>query len=311
MKALVIAEHHQGCIHADTLKVIGAAQTLTCDIDLVVFHAEEDTVSEQAQKLAGIAQVISITDPSLASLVAESLVASLVALAPDYSHIMVASTSFGKNLLPRVAAALDVGQVSDVIAIESPTVFVHPIYAGNAIEKVEVLDEKKVISIRASVFDSLSQEASLVEKVHVPFIATQVAAKVLQDRPTVSARPALSQAQVVVAGGRGLGDAKHFALIEELADTLGAAIGASRAAVDAGFVSNDLQVGQTGTIVAPELYFAIGISGAIQHVAGMKESKVIVAVNKDPDAPIFQIADYGLHADLFEALPELIAYLRS
>ena len=262
-----------------------------------------------AARLPGVARVLVADAPVLAHGLAEPVAALLVGLAPGYSHLLAAATAEGKNVMPRVAALLDVQSVSEVAAIEGPATFVRPIYAGNALATVESADQKQVLTVRAASFDPVAAEggSAPIEPVAVGELPAPV--RYVGSELTRSARPELTAARVVISGGRGMGSAENFRLLEPIADKLGAAVGASRAAVDAGYVTNDFQVGQTGKIVAPELYIAVGISGAIQHLAGMKDSKVIVAINKDEEAPIFQVADYGLVADLFKALPELAAEL--
>ncbi|GLP96687.1 electron transfer flavoprotein subunit alpha/FixB family protein [Paraferrimonas sedimenticola] len=308
MKTLIVAEHSNQTLKADTAKAVSAAAQLSGEVHVLVAGHQVGGVAEQAAAIAGVDQVITLDNEAAAHSLVESLTDSVVALAKDYSHVLAMSSSFGKDLMPRVAALLDVAQVSDVIAIESDDTFIHPIYAGNALETVQSFDDIKVLTLRASAFDAAGEGGSAAV-VAGDFVAPSVQTEFVGEELSVSERPDLGNADIVVSGGRGLGSAENFAILEQLADKLGAAMGASRAAVDAGFVANDLQVGQTGKIVAPSLYIAVGISGAIQHLAGMKDSKVIVAINKDPEAPIFQVADYGLAADLFEALPELTELL--
>jgi electron transfer flavoprotein alpha subunit len=311
MNLLIIAEHDQTNLSPNTLRAVQAVQSLALETHLVVMAATDADVFQAATQVEGIAQVIAIEDPSLTTLLPELMVPTLQLLAKDYVALCLAASSFGKNLLPRLAAALDVGQVSDVVELLDLETMVHPVYAGNALEKVKILDAQKVFSIRASAFAPAKQSDQPVQRINRPFQApSHVAVRLVSEAKNTSERPPLNQAKVVVSGGRGLKNQANFQLIEALADTLQGAVGASRAAVDAGFVSNDLQVGQTGVVVAPDLYVAVGISGAVQHVAGMKSSKIIVAINKDPDAPIFQVADYGLQEDLFQALPELIDELK-
>lgn len=304
MKTLVIAEHDKGVLKPETNKTITAAVKLGFDVDLLLAGENLSAMSEQAASIAGVSNVLIADDAAYANQLAENLADLVLSLADNYSHIVASATTTGKNFMPRVAALLDVAQISEIIDVIDADTFKRPIYAGNAIATVKSLDSKKVITVRASSFDVAQEQA--------PVAVTSVAGKgsvglseFVSEEQTESERPELTAAPVVISGGRGMQNGENFALLNGIADKLGAAIGASRAAVDAGFVPNDMQVGQTGKIVAPDLYIAVGISGAIQHLAGMKDSKVIVAINKDPDAPIFQVADYGLVADLFDVLPEL------
>lgn len=310
MAVLVIAEHDNQRLRPATLATIAAALQLAPRVDVLVAGAACASVAREAARIAGVARVRVADAAHYEHELAENVAALVVAHATGYSHLLAPASTFGKNLMPRVAALLDVAQVSDVCAIESADTFVHPIYAGNALETVQCLDEVKILTVRSTAFDAAAAgpEAAPVEALAAgPDLALS---RFVKREVTVSDRPELGSARVVVSGGRGLGSADNFhAVLTPLADQLGAALGASRAAVDAGFVPNDWQVGQTGKIVAPELYVAVAISGAIQHLAGMKESRVIVAINKDPEAAIFQVADYGLVADLFEAVPELIKAL--
>ena len=303
MSTLVIADVVQGKLDGATAKLVGAAQKISGDVHVLVVSHNDDALA-QSKTLSGIAQIISVVDAGFEHHTAESMAPLIVSMAGEYSHIIANTSMQGKNLLPRVAALLDTQQVSDVIEIISDDTFKRSFYAGNVLAKVQVSSEKKILTIRATGFDPVgSGSCDNVKNVeHTPDTSkvTFVSAQISE-----STRPELTSAPIVISGGRGMQNGENFALLEKVADKLGAAIGASRAAVDAGFVSNDLQVGQTGKIVAPELYIAVGISGAIQHLAGMKDSKVIVAINKDEDAPIFQVADYGLVADLFDVLPEL------
>ncbi len=305
MTALVIAEHDNNGLKSATLTTITAATQLGGDVHLLVAGNQCGTLAETAAKVAGIGKVLVADSEQYGHGIAEELAPLVVGLAGNYGHLLAPATTFGKNLMPRIAALLDVAQISDVIAIESDDTFVHPIYAGNALETVQSGDSIKLLTIRGTAFDSAVTEggSAAVDSID----ATEAFSKTRFESHelTVSERPELTSASVVISGGRGMGSGENFGLIEAVADKLNAAIGASRAAVDAGFVPNDYQVGQTGKIVAPDLYIAVGISGAIQHLAGMKDSKVIVAINKDEDAPIFQVADYGLVADLFDVLPEL------
>lgn len=309
MAVLVIAEHDNKTLKRATLQAVDAAARLG-EVHLLVLGSGVDAVAQAAAKVAGVAQVKVVDDPALAEPLAEVVTAQVVPLAKGYSHVVVAATAHGKDFMPRVAALLDVAQISEVTGIDSADTFRRPIYAGNAIATVQSSDPIKVLTVRGTSFDEAAAEggSAAIEKVAAVAVDGQPA---LVGREQASSdRPELTAAQVVVAGGRGLGSAEQFqAVLEPLADRLGAALGASRAAVDAGYAPNDWQVGQTGKIVAPQLYIAAGISGAIQHLAGMKDSRIIVAINKDEEAPIFSVADYGLVADLFEAVPALTAKL--
>ncbi len=304
MSVLVYAEHDNKSLKAETLKTVAAAQAMGGDITLLVAGHQCQAVAEEAAKVNGVTKVLVADNAAYEHQLAENVSLLVVELASNYDHIVATALSIGKNFMPRVAALLDVAQISDIIAVESSDTFVRPIYAGNAIATVQSLDEKKVVTVRATGFDAVATDGNAtieaIDIVKDAGISTHVC-----DELTESERPDLGAARVVISGGRGMQNGDNFKLLEGIADKLGAAIGASRAAVDAGFVPNDMQVGQTGKIVAPDLYIAVGISGAIQHLAGMKDSKVIVAINKDPEAPIFQVADYGIVADLFDALPEL------
>ncbi|HVY13246.1 MAG TPA: FAD-binding protein [Alphaproteobacteria bacterium] len=304
MRALVIIEHDGKQIKPASLNTLAAAKKLGAPIDALVMAAD-GAVAAEAAKIAGIEKVLSCTAPHFAGDLAENEAPVVVQAAKNYTHVFAPATSFGKNLAPRAAALLDVAVVSDVIAVESADTFRRPIYAGNAIATVQSSDGIKLCTVRATAFEpaAASGGSAAVENISAP--ADAGLSKFISAELSKSARPELTAARIVVSGGRGLGSKENFLLLEKLADKLGAALGASRAAVDAGYVPNDWQVGQTGKVVAPDLYLAIGISGAIQHLAGMKDSKVIVAINKDPDAPIFQIADYGLVGDLFQIIPEL------
>ena len=322
MAILLIAEHDNQTLSVETMRAMTAVkqlashiednQTENSHIDLLIIGENCQPVAEQAAHLVGLHQVLIADDAVYAHQLAENTSALIAEMATRYSHVVMAATTSGKNMLPRVAALLDVGMLSDVVAIESDDTVVRPIYAGNVLARVKSSDPIKVISIRSSAFDAAVLEATATEGMTYVSIDRAIPNdhKVFINREVAeSERPDLSAARVVVSGGRGVGSQAQFALIEALADKLGGAVGASRAAVDAGFVPNDKQVGQTGKIVAPDLYIAVGISGAIQHVAGMKAAKVIVAINNDPDAPIFDIADYGLVGDLFEVLPALMTAL--
>ncbi|MEE2025227.1 electron transfer flavoprotein subunit alpha/FixB family protein [Alkalimonas mucilaginosa] len=308
MSILIIAEHNNQQLKPETHKTVQAAQQIGGDIQLLVAGAGCQAVAEQAAKLTGVSKVLLADHPVYGHQLAENIAALVVELAAGYSHILAAATTTGKNFLPRVAALLDVAQISDIIAVESADTFVRPIYAGNAIATVQSDDTVKVITVRSSAFDAVSEEGA-AQIQNLDLVKDLAVSTFVNEELTVSERPELTAAKVVISGGRGMQNGENFKLLEGIADKLGAAIGASRAAVDAGFVPNDMQVGQTGKIVAPDLYIAVGISGAIQHLAGMKDSKVIVAINKDAEAPIFQVADYGLVADLFTVLPELEAQL--
>jgi electron transfer flavoprotein alpha subunit len=311
MTVLVLAEHHQGAVVPATLSAVTAARALGGEIVMLVMSAPDDTAAQAAAAVPGVAKVLLAEAAWFAQPTAENVAATaLDAIARDpYSHVVAAATSFGKNVMPRIAAKLDVAQISDITGIDSADTFVRPIYAGNAFATVRSSDPVKVITVRATAFDAAPASGGQAPIETLAPAAEVPTAKVVAQTLTKSERPELTSARVVVSGGRGLASGENFKLLEALADKLNAAIGASRAAVDAGYVPNDYQVGQTGKIVAPDLYVAVGISGAIQHLAGMKDSKVIVAINKDPEAPIFQIADYGLVGDLFELVPALTAEL--
>ena len=309
MSILVIAEHDNAQLGGATLNVVAAAAALGSEVHVLVAGSGAQPVAEQAARLASVSKVLLADGPALADALAENLAAQVLALAGDYSHILFASTASGKNVAPRVAAKLDVAQISDIVAVESADTFVRPIYAGNALATVQSADAKKVITVRTTAFDPVAAKGGSAAVQPVDAVADSGKSSFVGRELAKSDRPDLTAASVVVSGGRGLGSAENFKILDPLADKLGAALGASRAAVDAGYAPNDWQVGQTGKIVAPQLYVAIGISGAIQHLAGMKDSKVIVAINKDAEAPIFGVADYGLVADLFEAVPELVKAL--
>ncbi|TOP96651.1 electron transfer flavoprotein subunit alpha/FixB family protein [Vibrio parahaemolyticus] len=308
MKNLIIAEHDNNQLHADTLKVVNAASQTGQDNTLLVVGYQCEDVAQQASRVDGIAKVICIDDESLVHQFAENVAPVVVGLADSFDGIWANSSSKGKDLAPRIAAKCGVGQISDIVQVVDEKTFIRPIYAGNAFAKVTSNDSLRVVTVRASAFDPVACN-SQVDIEHQQTSAQSLVVELVAIDKTVSERPELTAAEIVISGGRGVGSKENFELIEKVADKLGAAIGASRAAVDAGFVANDLQVGQTGKIVAPKLYIAVGISGAIQHLAGMKESKVIVAINKDPDSPIFEVADYGLVGDLFEILPQLAEQL--
>ena len=309
MPILVIAEHDNAALKTATLNTIAAAQKIGGDIHVLVAGHNAAGAAKAAAQVAGVVKALHADAPQFAAPTAENVAALAVGIASPYSHILLPATGFGKNAAPRIAALLDVAQISDIVAVESADTFVRPIYAGNALATVQAKDTKKVVTVRTTGFDAAAATggSGAVETIAAPPDSGRV--KVLGQELTKSDRPELTSARVIISGGRGLQNGENFKMLEALADKLHAAIGASRAADDAGYVPNDYQVGQTGKIVAPDLYIAVGISGAIQHLAGMKDSKVIVAINKDPDAPIFQIADYGLVGDLFEIIPQLTAEL--
>ncbi|SAK84770.1 electron transfer flavoprotein subunit alpha/beta [Caballeronia calidae] len=309
--SLVIAEHDNAAIKAATLTTIAAAKKVGGDIHLLVAGHNAQAAADAAAKIAGVSKVLLADAPHLEAGLAENIEATVLTLvqdpANDYSHILAPATAYGKNIVPRIAAKLDVAQISDITAVDSPDTFERPIYAGNAIATVQSQDPIKVITVRTTGFDAVAAEggSAAVEKIEAaPDAGTS---QFVSREVTKLDRPELTSAKIIVSGGRGLGNGENYTkVLEPLADKLNAALGASRAAVDAGFVPNDYQVGQTGKIVAPQLYVAVGISGAIQHLAGMKDSKVIVAINKDPEAPIFSVADYSLVGDLFTVVPELV-----
>ncbi len=311
MSTLVIADHDNAELKPVTLSTLAAAVELGGDIDVLVAGSDCQSVAESVQTVGCVSSVLLADSSAYENCLAENVAPLVVELSSSYDHVLTAHTTTGKNFLPRVAALLDVQMISDIIGVDSADTFKRPIYAGNAIATVKSNDATKVISVRGTGFDPVeatggSAEIRTVDSVHDAGLSSHV-----RDELAKSERPELTSAGIVVSGGRGMGSGENFAILDEIADLLGAAVGASRAAVDAGFVPNDMQVGQTGKIVAPDLYIAVGISGAIQHLAGMKDSKVIVAINKDPDAPIFQIADFGLVADLFQAVPELTTALKA
>ncbi|SBW02755.1 Electron transfer flavoprotein subunit alpha [uncultured Alphaproteobacteria bacterium] len=310
MRALVLAEHDNRSLKPATAAAVAAAAQLGGTVDVLVAGCDAAAAAAAAAKLAGVRRVLVADDAAFAEMLAEPAAALIVGLAADYDALLAPATATGKNVMPRVAALLDVQQISEIVAVVAPDTFVRPIYAGNALATVKSTDAKLAITVRTPAF-APAEETGAAEIVAVAAPADGGASRFLERRVTESVRPDLTAARVVVAGGRGIGSDGAFALVSQLADVLGGAVGASRAAVDAGFIPNDAQVGQTGKIVAPDLYIAVGISGAIQHLAGMKDSKVIVAINKDAEAPIFQVADYGLVADVFEAVPALIARLNA
>ena len=307
MKTLVIAEHDNASLKAATLNAVAAAGELGGDIDILVAGAGCGAAADAAAQVPGVTKVICADNAAYEHQLAENVSLLAAELGADYDNLLAPSTANGKNIMPRVAALLDVGQISDILSVEGADTFTRPIYAGNVIATVQSADPKKVITVRTTAFDAVPADGGSATVEACSAAHDAGVSQFIREEVAVSDRPELTSASVVISGGRGMQNGDNFSLLEGIADKLNAAIGASRAAVDAGFVPNDYQVGQTGKIVAPDLYIAVGISGAIQHLAGMKDSKVIVAINKDEDAPIFQVADYGLVADLFEALPELEA----
>ncbi len=309
MNTLVIAEHDNSSLKGATLNTIAAATAVSGDVTVIVAGQDIGSVIEEAQTLDGVTKILKCDSEVYANAIAEDLTTLIIANCDGYSHIMAPSTTFGKNLMPRISAKLDSQQISDIISVESDDTFKRPIYAGSCIATVKSNDSVKVITVRSTAFDPVSTSNSGIEVIDIEAQSSLGISKFISEEIAKSDRPELTAANIVISGGRGMQSGDNFHLLDSIADKLGAAVGASRAAVDAGFVPNDYQVGQTGKIVAPDLYIAVGISGAIQHLAGMKDSKVIVAINKDEDAPIFQVADYGLVADLFNALPELEAAL--
>ena len=309
MSILVIAEHDNSELKVSTLNAIAAANEIGNDIHLLVAGSGCNNVAEAAISIQGVQKVLLANKPAYANSLAENVGALVTSIGSNYSHILSPATANGKNFMPRVAAALDVAQISDIGAVISEDTFERPIYAGNCIATVQSSDSTKVITVRTTGFDASPAEGGSAVLEEIEIDEDMGISSFVKEEIAVSDRPELTAADVVISGGRGMQNGDNFKLLEGIANKLGAAIGASRAAVDSGFVPNDMQVGQTGKIVAPDLYIAVGISGAIQHLAGMKDSKVIVAINKDEDAPIFQVADYGLVADLFDALPELEAAL--
>lgn len=311
MTTLVLADHINGCLTPGTLSTISAAKKLGNDITLLIAGHQLDKVVDHAKNIYGIKEILVADHKNLAYALAETYTPLILEQSKNVTHILAPATTFGKNILPRVAALLDVVQVSDVIDIKDKNTFVHPIYAGNALETVNVLTNKKVLTIRPTAFEPapLSENKASVKIIDGSAYKTDKSI-FKKHHKSDGNRPDLSSAQIIIAGGRGIKSAENFKLLEELADLLDAGIGASRAAVDAGFAPNDYQIGQTGKVVAPKLYIAVGISGAIQHLAGMKDSGIIIAINKDPDAPIFQVADYGFVGDLFEVIPKIIEALK-
>ncbi len=310
MTALVIAEHDNQSIKGATLNTVTAAAQCGGDVHVLVAGANAQAAAEAAAKIAGVAKVLLADAPYFGEGLAENVAEQVLAIASDYSHILAPATAYGKNVLPRVAAKLDVAQLSDITKVDGPDTFERPIYAGNAIATVKSSDKIKVVTVRGTAFDPAAAEGGSASVDTVPAVADAGISQFVSREVTKSDRPELTAAKIIVSGGRGVGSGENYTkVLTPLADKLGAALGASRAAVDAGFVPNDYQVGQTGKIVAPQLYIAVGISGAIQHLAGMKDSKVIVAINKDAEAPIFSVADYGLVGDLNTVVPELVAAL--
>jgi electron transfer flavoprotein alpha subunit len=311
MTSLVIAEHDHGSLKPATLNAVTAALACGGDVHVLVAGHNAAEAAKQAAQIVGVRKVLLADAPQLAEQLAENVAAQVLALAEGYSHLLFPATAHGKNVAPRVAAKLDVAQVSEITKVVSTDTFERPIYAGNAIATVQSADKVKVVTVRATAFDAAATDAGNAVVERVPGVADSGTSSFIGRDVTKSDRPELTAAKIIVSGGRALGSSDKFdEVLTPLADALGAGLGASRAAVDAGYAPNDWQVGQTGKIVAPQLYIACGISGAIQHLAGMKESKVIVAINKDPEAPIFSISDYGLEADLFQAVPDLVVALR-
>tara|TARA_B100001250_G_scaffold305725_1_gene267649 strand:- start:1408 stop:2361 length:954 start_codon:yes stop_codon:yes gene_type:complete len=309
MSILILAEHNNLEVKSSTLNTISAASKITNEIEVLILGFNIENISKEISNYQNVTKVLFIDSEKFEHSIAENIEPVVVSLAEKYTHIFAPANTFGKNVMPRVAVKLDVAQVSDIVSVESEDTFVRPIYAGNALATVKSKDSKKIVTVRPTSFDVVAKEggSGIIESIN--FDSTEHNVEFIDREESKSDRPELSTARIVVSGGRGLQSAENFKLIRDIADKLNAAIGASRAAVDAGYVSNDYQVGQTGKVVVPDLYIAVGISGAIQHLAGMKESKIIVAINKDEEAPIFNIADYGLSADLFEALPQLSSEL--
>ena len=308
MSILVIGEHDNDELKPSTLNTVTAAQELGDEIDLLIAGADCSAAAEHAARVTGVKRVLKVDDPSLADSLAENLSPLIAKLAGEYTHVLVPASTYGKNIMPRAAALIDVQQISDISGIESEDTFVRPIYAGNAMATVRSKDAIKMISVRTTAFESAAEEGEAAIE-EVAGAQESGLSKFAGEELTRSERPELTTADIIISGGRGMQSGDNFEMLERIADRLNAAVGASRAAVDAGYVPNDYQVGQTGKVVAPNLYIAVGISGAIQHLAGMKDSKVIVAINKDEEAPIFQVADYGWVVDLFEAIPQLEAAL--
>ena len=309
MTALVVAEHDNASIKGPTLNAVTAAAKAAGDVHVLIVGHNAAGAAQAAAKIGGVSKVLVADGPQFADGLAEPVAAQVLAVAGDYSHVLAPATAYGKNIMPRVAAKLDSAQISEISSVESADTFTRPIYAGNAIATVQSADKVKVITVRPTSFDAAPAEGGSAAIENVTAVAATDASRFVGRDIAKSDRPELQGAKVVISGGRGMGSAENFKLLEPLADKLNAAMGASRAAVDAGYAPNDWQVGQTGKVVAPGLYIAVGISGAIQHLAGMKDSKVIVAINKDPEAPIFSVADYGLVGDLFELVPQLVKEL--
>lgn len=305
MSILVIAEHDNSELNPATLAAVTAAGQMGGDVTVLVIGSGSGAVADAAAKVAGVSKVLHADDAGYAHATAENRAALIVSLAGDYSHIVSPATTSGKNVMPRVSALLDSQQISEITEVQSADTFVRPIYAGNAMATVQSSDDKKVVTVRPTAFEKAAEEGGSASVESVGAVEDPGLSSFVEEKLSESDRPELATAKIVISGGRGMQNGDNFEMLYKVADKLGAAVGASRAAVDAGFVANDMQVGQTGKVVAPELYVAVGISGAIQHLAGMKDSKVIVAINKDEEAPIFQVADYGLVADLFQAVPEL------
>jgi len=309
MSILVLAEHDNKNLKSSTLSTITAASKINDNIDVMVIGFECDELINKLKNVKYVKKIIVVDNSKYINPIAELISPIIISVADNYTHIMAPASTFGKNIMPRVAVLLDVAQVSDIIKVESSDKFVRPIYAGNALATVQSTDTKKIITVRPTSFDPASTEGGSAETEILEFNSEISTTEFLSRQENKSDRPELGTARVVISGGRGLGSSENFKLLNEIADKLNAAVGASRAAVDAGYISNDSQVGQTGKVVVPDLYIAVGISGAIQHLAGMKESKIIVAINKDEEAPIFNVADYGLHGDLFDILPQLSSEL--
>jgi electron transfer flavoprotein alpha subunit len=309
MSILVFAEHDSGALNSASLHAVAAASKIGGDITMLIAGKDCGAAADAAAKVAGVSKVIKVEGDEYANALAENVAPLIVSMASGYSHILATATTVGKNIMPRVAALLDVAQISDIIEVVDADTFVRPIYAGNALATVKSGDATKIVTVRATAFEAAAAEGGSASVEDGAAAGDQGLSAYVGEELSSSDRPELTSAKIVISGGRGMQSGDNFSMLEEVADKLGAAVGASRAAVDAGFVPNEYQVGQTGKVVAPELYIAVGISGAIQHLAGMKDSKVIVAINKDDEAPIFQVADFGLVADLFKAVPELSSAL--